>query len=128
VDVSSQAPRMQRTLLELGFVPAAYIPSMAFTDTKRVDVVKMIKLLAKFDLGPLCTVGETKEMMDEVVSQLRAQPRKEAIVASMEGLSLFKGMNEEQGRTLGSIADVMGYVDCLFVVSSGAVRVTTVAG
>jgi hypothetical protein len=32
IDVSAYAPRMQRTLLELGFLPAAYVPAMVFSE------------------------------------------------------------------------------------------------
>src|SRR5262249_48895512 len=44
VDVSAYAPRLQRTLLELGFLPAAYVPALVFHEVERLDVVKMVRL------------------------------------------------------------------------------------
>jgi hypothetical protein len=37
--VSAHAPRMQRTLIELGFLPVAYLPALVFHDVERLDVV-----------------------------------------------------------------------------------------
>ena len=45
VDVSAYAPRMQRTLVELGFLPVAYLPALVFHEVERLDVVKMVRLL-----------------------------------------------------------------------------------
>ena len=45
VDVSAYAPRMQRTLIELGFLPVAYLPALVFHEVERLDVVKMVRLL-----------------------------------------------------------------------------------
>ena len=39
IDVSAYAPRMQRTLLELNFLPVAYVPAMVFYQVERLDVV-----------------------------------------------------------------------------------------
>ena len=44
VDVNAHSTRMQRTFLEMGFLPCAYVPAMAFTDVERVDALKMARL------------------------------------------------------------------------------------
>ena len=44
VDVSAHATSMQRTLLELGFLPAAYIPAMSFHRVERIDGIRMVRL------------------------------------------------------------------------------------
>ena len=36
-DVSAHSPRLQRTLLDLGFLPAAFVPGMVFHQTARWD-------------------------------------------------------------------------------------------
>lgn len=110
IDVSAAAPRMQRTLLELGFVVAAYVPSMAFTDTKRVDVLKMIKLIAPLNTGELCMIDATKPFADEVLNQLRAKPRLDAIRAGLGDAPLFAGMSDEQAMTLSSAATIAVFV------------------
>lgn len=52
-DVNAESPRLQQTLLELGFRPAAYLPGMVFHRTHRPDVIRMMKLCAPWDLGPI---------------------------------------------------------------------------
>ncbi|MGB5546060.1 MAG: GNAT family N-acetyltransferase, partial [Polyangiales bacterium] len=41
VDVNAHAPRMQKTLLELGFVPVAYLPAAVFHQVERIDTIRM---------------------------------------------------------------------------------------
>ncbi len=43
-DVSAYSPRLQQTLLDLGFLATAFVPGMVFHQTARWDVVKMMKL------------------------------------------------------------------------------------
>jgi hypothetical protein len=50
-DVSAYSPRLQQTLLDMGFLPAGYIPGMVFHNTSRWDVVKMIKLNVPWELN-----------------------------------------------------------------------------
>ena len=49
IDVGAHAARMQRTLIEMGFVPAAYVPAMAFHNVERIDVVRMMKLVCPLE-------------------------------------------------------------------------------
>lgn len=65
-DVNAESPRLQQSLLELGFLPAAYIPGMVFHRTHRPDVVKMMKLRVKWDLGPMELTETSKEYFDLV--------------------------------------------------------------
>ena len=52
-DVSASSPRIQQSLFDMGFLPAAYVPGMVFHGTARWDVVRMIKLNVPWDLGPI---------------------------------------------------------------------------
>lgn len=65
-DVSAESPRLQQSLLELGFLPAAYIPGMVFHRTHRPDVVKMMKLRVKWDLGPMELTDASREYFNIV--------------------------------------------------------------
>lgn len=65
-DVSAESPRLQQSLLELGFLPAAYIPGMVFHRTHRPDVVKMMKLRVKWDLGPMELTDASREYFNVV--------------------------------------------------------------
>jgi len=49
IDVNAHSPRMQRTLLEMGYVPAAYVPALAFHRVERLDVLKMARLLTPLE-------------------------------------------------------------------------------
>lgn len=51
MDVSAYAPKVQRTLERLGFVPVAYCPSMVFSHVERLDVIRMAKLNLPYDPG-----------------------------------------------------------------------------
>lgn len=65
-DVNAEKPRLQQTLLELGFLPAAYIPGMVFHRTHRPDVVKMMKLRVPWDLGPIELTELSREYFNVV--------------------------------------------------------------
>ncbi|MFO1283751.1 MAG: GNAT family N-acetyltransferase [Burkholderiales bacterium] len=70
-DVNAESPRLQQSLLELGFLPAAYIPGMVFHRTHRPDVVKMMKLRLKWDLGPLVLTETSQRYFDLVAPAFR---------------------------------------------------------
>lgn len=65
-DVSAHSPRLQHTLLDLGFLPTGYVPGMVFHQTARWDVVKMMKLNVAWDLGPIELTDSGREMFDAV--------------------------------------------------------------
>jgi ribosomal protein S18 acetylase RimI-like enzyme len=66
-DVSAHNAHIQRTLLELGFLPCAYIPGMVFHNTQRWDVVRMLKLNIPWDLGVI-ELSETSQAMFDAVT------------------------------------------------------------
>ncbi len=69
VDVSAYAPRLQQTLIELGFVPAAYLPAMAFHQIERVDVIKMCRLLVPLDVGGIQLAKDNQRQIADLVIQ-----------------------------------------------------------
>jgi GNAT superfamily N-acetyltransferase len=105
VDVSAHAPAMQRTLLELGFLPAAYVPAMAFSEVERIDIVKMVRLLVSPEFPPM-DLGARAEAMRHVVlepfARQRLLPRIERAVGE---LPLFRDLSVEQvARLAGACA------------------------
>jgi hypothetical protein len=66
-DVNAEKPRLQQTLLDLGFLPVAYVPGMVFHQTYRPDIIKMMKLRVPWDLGPLELTESGQEYFDVVV-------------------------------------------------------------
>jgi GNAT superfamily N-acetyltransferase len=85
-DVSASSARAQQTLLDLGFLPAAYVPSMVFHHTARWDVVRMIKLNVPWDLGPIVLTEPSQAYSDVVVPAFEranaARERKHLALAS----------------------------------------------
>lgn len=104
VDVSAFSPTMQRTLLEAGFLPAAYIPAMVFHEVERLDIIRMVRLLTPWNSDAL-HVFEAGLHIAEVVSEAfhlrNALPRLASAVADAP---LFAGLTTEQQRSVASIA------------------------
>jgi GNAT superfamily N-acetyltransferase len=106
VDVSAHAPRMQRTLLELGFLPAAYLPALVFDEVKRVDVVKMLRLLSP---PQPCAVGLTpscRVVAALVLGLFRNRSVLPRIAKAVHDLPLFSGLNAEQVARLAGACGV----------------------
>jgi hypothetical protein len=140
VDVSAHAPRMQRTLIELGFLPVAYLPALVFHEVERLDVVKMVRLLAPPQVGnegltPSCTA------LAEVVLRLfRSRTVMPRIAKAVHDLPLFAGLNAEQIARLAGVCGVTAFApgetvfrkgeagDQMLVVLQGEVAITTSAG
>jgi len=98
VDVSALAPRMQRTLVELGFLPVAYIPAMVFFDVERLDVVRMARLLVPPALGPIELVREAQVVADIVSRSLIRQTVLPKVAEAVHRLPVFAGLNDGRHR------------------------------
>lgn len=106
VDVAADATRMQRTLVELGFLPAAYAPALVFQEVERLDVVKMVRLLvpAEVDLTPLSP--RARVIAEVVLRQFRARQVLPRIASAVRGLALFAGLDSEQIDRLAGVCGV----------------------
>ena len=71
-DVSASSPRMQRTLIELGFCPASYIPGMVFHQTHRPDVIKFLRLNVPLALGDVVFTEPSREYYEAVAPGFEA--------------------------------------------------------
>jgi len=136
VDVSAFAPRMQRTLLELGFIPAAYIPAAVFHRVERLDVVRMVRLLVPpyFDgivFGePLRAIGEL------VVKKFTRRYILPKIAGAIERVKLFADLTPEQAERLAGYCSTAEFdageqifaegdeADIAYVVLSGEVAIS----
>jgi ribosomal protein S18 acetylase RimI-like enzyme len=103
VDVSAHAPRMQRTLLELGFLPVAYLPALVFHEVERFDVVKMVRLqkAPEVSLGGLTPSCEAlAELVLRLFRNRTVLPR---IAKAVHDLPLFAGLTPEQVARLAGV-------------------------
>jgi hypothetical protein len=109
VDAAADATRMQRTLMELGFVPCAYVPAMAFQRVERRDVVKFVRLLEPLVIGEVALIDTTQEIADAVLaafSQRQVLPRISEVV---DRVALFDGLNDEQVQRVAGYASYQKY-------------------
>lgn len=129
-DVNAHSPRLQATLLEMGFLPAAYIPGMVFHASHRLDVVKMIKLNVAWELGPIELTEPSRRYYDVVVpaferaSVQRIQKVLPPGVALLDGLTrleheFFRMACEVQSPAAGAVLP-SGW---LYLVTAGQLRV-----
>ncbi len=102
IDVKADAPRMQRTLLELGFVPTAYLPALAFTEVERLDVIKMTRLLVPPVLGDLELISPTREIAALVIDSFTQRQVVPRIAEVAPGIGLFQGLSHEQTLRLAA--------------------------
>ncbi len=99
-EVNAYAPRMQRTLLELGFLPAAYLPALVFHHVERLDAVKMIRLLVLPDVHTDHLPASARAMADLVLRRFRSKSMLPRIAETVRDLALFAGLDEEQVHRL----------------------------
>lgn len=106
VDVSAHAPRMQRTLVELGFLPVAYVPAMVFHHVERLDVVKMVRLLIPPAVSTDGFAPRTKVLADLVLRPFQSRNVFPRIAQAVQELSLFGGLDGEQVNRLAGVCRV----------------------
>jgi len=103
--VSAHAPRMQRTLLELGFLPAVYLPAFAFDEVERVDVVKMYRLMRDLQDLPFDAPEPTLSVGRYVLEQYARRQVLPRLARAMDRLEICHGLTSEQSaRLLGEFA------------------------
>jgi GNAT superfamily N-acetyltransferase len=106
VDVSAYAPRMQRTLLELNFLAAAYVPALVFHEVERLDVVKMVRLLVPPDVCTEALTTPVRALADVVLRPFRSRSVLPRIAHAVQGLPLFAGLSAEQVNRLAGVCTV----------------------
>jgi GNAT superfamily N-acetyltransferase len=102
IDVSAHAPRMQRTVLQLGWVPVAYVPALAFHDVERLDLVKFARLLIPVDVGPLMLIPPTSDMAKLVLAAFKRREVMPRLGELVDRAGLFQGLEEEQLERLAA--------------------------
>jgi GNAT superfamily N-acetyltransferase len=106
VDVSAYAPRMQRTLLELGFLPVAYLPALVFHDVERLDVVKMARLPSPSGVPTDGLTPRCRALAELVLSRFRSRSILPRVAEVVQGLALFAGLDAEQVARLAGVCGV----------------------
>jgi RimJ/RimL family protein N-acetyltransferase len=129
LDTSAHNARIQRTMLELGFLPCAYVPGMVFHNSQRWDVVRMLKLNVAWDLGPLELTEVSQTMFDLITpafihrDQQRVRKQITCCADVLQGLSpleidFVQRVSVETTPQPGNPLPA----DSLYVILSGAVQ------
>ena len=106
IDVSAYSPRMQRTLIELGFLPAAYVPALVFHEVERLDAIKMVRLLVPFEIGTAQLTPRARVVAETVLRPFKSRSVLPRIAQVAQKLPLFHGLNAEQIRHVASVCTV----------------------
>jgi GNAT superfamily N-acetyltransferase len=106
VDVSAYAPRMQRTLIELGFVPVAYVPALVFHEVERLDVVKMLRLLTMPIVSAEGLTPRCKAVAELVLRRFRSRSVLPRIAEAVGGIPFFGGLDAEQVTRVAGVCGV----------------------
>jgi GNAT superfamily N-acetyltransferase len=109
VDVSAHAPRMQRTLLELGFLPVSYMPANAFDAVERIDAIRMARLFVPFDLGDIDLLPSVRRIADVVIAGFHRREILPEIASAAGRNPLLEGLSAEQQAALQSICQAAHY-------------------
>jgi GNAT superfamily N-acetyltransferase len=106
IDVNAHAPRMQRTLLEFGFLPIAYIPAMVFHRVERLDVLKMARLLVPPEFGEMALTPGAQVLANLVGASFREQAVLPEVAEALHRLDLLRGLSAEQTRRVAASCHV----------------------
>jgi GNAT superfamily N-acetyltransferase len=120
VDVSAYAPRMQRTLLELGFLPAAYVPALAFHEVERLDIVKMARLLVPLEPDTAGLSPRVREVADVVLRGFASRSVLPRVAQAVREVALFAGLNGEQVHRLAGVCTVKTFAPGEAIFREGA--------
>ncbi len=136
IDVSAHAPRLQRTLIERAFVPAAYVPAMVFHDVERLDVVRLVRLFERPDFSQLELLPAAAHVAESVIARVNEQFVLPEVSSALTALPVLDGLNDEQVRRVAANCQVVhadarevlfrpgDAADCLYVVLSGSVSIS----
>jgi GNAT superfamily N-acetyltransferase len=100
IDVNAHSPRMQRTLLEMGYLPAAYVPALAFHRVERLDVLKMARLLIPLERDGDLLEPPVQALAELILRGFHRQELLPRIGELVDRIGLFAGLTQEQLQRL----------------------------
>ncbi|MDH3623602.1 MAG: GNAT family N-acetyltransferase [Myxococcales bacterium] len=119
VDVNAHAPRMQKTLLEIGFVPVAYLPAAVFHHVERLDTVRMQRFYVPLRERDYCLIDEAKPVFEMVIRNLNTRAIQPQLVKLLPSTRLGHGLNREQVSRLSTLFETVSFADTETIVKTG---------
>ncbi|MCC6697007.1 MAG: cyclic nucleotide-binding domain-containing protein [Candidatus Hydrogenedentes bacterium] len=135
IDVSAYSPKIQRTLERLGFIPAAYCPSMVFGQVERLDIVRMVKLSCPYDPGPMKLLPPGARMCELVERSMEEKMVGPEITEGIRNTELFRELPDGDAQLLAKVCRIRschagaaltvqgGEADHVFILLDGTARV-----
>jgi GNAT superfamily N-acetyltransferase len=121
IDVSAYSPRMQRTLVEIGFLPAAYVPALVFHEVERLDVIKMVRLLAPLQAESVQLTPRASIIAETVLRPFKSRSVLPRIAKVAQAIPLFGGLNNDQLKRLASVCTVSTFEPGAIIFREGSV-------
>ena len=119
VDISGYSPSMQRTFLELQFVPVAYMPSFAFQGAERYDVMRMARLFVPAEIDSAVLHHRTQPVFDIVKSNFSTRDLLPRLGDVLPQIRLFNGFTREQVRRITEVCELTVFQKNEVVVEKG---------
>lgn len=121
VDVSAYSPKIQRTMIRLGFVPVAYCPSMVFYQTERFDIIRMAKVCIKYDIPNIKLLPEVQHLKEIVEFGLSNRFQSMEITAAIKNTILFKGIPDGDLYQITSVSHLRNFPKGTVLLKAGTI-------
>lgn len=118
-DVNAHAPRMQKTLLELGFVPVAYLPAAVFHHVERLDTIRMERFYVPVRTDDLHLIEEAEPVFEMVIRNLNTRAIQPKLVQLLPATRLGHRLNREQVARLSTLFETLRFSDGDTIVKAG---------
>ena len=105
-DVSAYSPSMQRTLLELRFLPVGYLPAFSFQGAERCDAIRMAKLFVPINMSNVKLFDATKPIAEIVLRNFSLRKLLPQLAEALPHVPLFSRLGEEQIKRLAEIFSI----------------------
>jgi hypothetical protein len=110
---------MQKTLLELGFVPVAYLPAAVFHHVERLDTVRMQRFYIPIRDRDYRLIDEAKPVFEMVLRNLSTRAIQPQLVRLLPSTRLGEGLNREQVARLSTLFETVSFADAETIVKAG---------
>ena len=102
-DILMTAPRLLKTVEQLGFVPVAYLPAFHCNADGHTDVVKVVKLNMVYSLESAEMTPNARAITQIVDQNFQDQKIGVAIINLLRGLPIFDGLGDGELRKVARL-------------------------
>ncbi len=118
-DVSAYSPRMQRTLLELQFLPVAYLPALSFQGAERCDAIRMARLFLPADFDGVRLHETTRAVFEIVKRNFTTRDLIPRLAEALPHVRLFSKLRDNQVRRMAEICTLRTFPEGTRIVDAG---------